>query len=143
MSSRYDPKAVEAKWQERWERQRAGEVDLRYAEGKEYLLVDPALRSLGRLEAGQGRTDVLGDVLFRFLKMNGRKVWSPVIKGRREQLRRLDDTLLNIPVRPHGNATAPVDRDQPVAVVLVNGFSGVGIHTLLSIQKLFPGMFKD
>lgn len=61
----------------------------------------------------------------------------------REQLRRLDETLLNIPVRPHGNATDPVDRDQPVAVLLVNGFSGLGVHTLLSIQKLFPGQFKD
>jgi hypothetical protein len=61
----------------------------------------------------------------------------------RDQLRRLDETLLNIPVRPHGDATAPVDRDQPVAVVLVNGFSGLGVHTLLSVQKLFPGQFKD
>jgi len=88
MSSRYDPKAVEVKWQERWDRQRAAEVDLRHAEGKEYLLVDPALRHAGRLDGGQGRTDVLGDALFRFLRMSGRKVFSPVIKGRREQLRR-------------------------------------------------------
>jgi leucyl-tRNA synthetase len=88
MSSRYDPKAVEVKWQERWERQRAAEVDLRHAEGKEYLLVDPALRSVGRLDAGQGRTDILGDALFRFFRMSGRKAFSPVVKGRREQLRR-------------------------------------------------------
>lgn len=61
----------------------------------------------------------------------------------REQLRRLDETLLNIPVRQHGNTTSPVARDQPVAALLVNGFSGLGVHTLLSIQKLFPGQFKD
>ena len=61
----------------------------------------------------------------------------------REQLRRLDETLLNIPVRPHGDATSPVDRDRPVAVMLVNGFGGLGVHTLLSIQKLFPGQFQD
>ena len=61
----------------------------------------------------------------------------------REQLRRLDETLLNIPVRPHGNVTAPVDREQPVAVLLVNGFSGLGVHTLLSIQKLLPGQYQD
>src|SRR6202022_3425802 len=30
-----------------------------------------------------------------------------------------------------------------VAVLLVNGFSGLGIHTLLTVQKLFPGQFKD
>ncbi len=61
----------------------------------------------------------------------------------REQLRRLDETLLNIPVRPHGDATSPVDRDRPVAVMLVNGFGGLGVHTLLSIQQLFPGQFRD
>lgn len=61
----------------------------------------------------------------------------------REQLKRLDDTLLNIPVRPHDKPIAPLDPSRPVAVLLVNGFSGLGIHTLLSIQKLFPGQFKD
>ena len=61
----------------------------------------------------------------------------------REQLRRLDDTLLNIPVRPHGHSEAPIAKDQPVAAILVNGYSGLGVHTLLSIQKLFPGQFKD
>lgn len=61
----------------------------------------------------------------------------------REQLQRLDETLLNIPVRPHGNVTAPVASDQPVAAVLVNGFSGLGVHTLLSLQSLFPGQYQD
>jgi amino acid permease len=60
-----------------------------------------------------------------------------------EQLQRLDETLLNIPVRPHGNPTAPVDRERPVAILPVNGFSGVGVHTLLTIQNLFPGQFQD
>jgi Amino acid permease len=61
----------------------------------------------------------------------------------REQLRRLDDTLLNIPVRPHAISSSSVARDQPGAALLVNGFSGLGMHTLLSVQKLFPGQFKD
>jgi hypothetical protein len=61
----------------------------------------------------------------------------------RDRLRRLDETLLNIPVRRHGDSTSPVAIDQPVAALLVNGFSGVGVHTLLSIQKFFPGQFKD
>ncbi len=29
-----------------------------------------------------------------------------------------------------------------MAVLLVNGFSGLGVHTLLSVQKLFPKQFK-
>ena len=61
----------------------------------------------------------------------------------RAQLRRLDDTLLNVPVRPHSEPSGPVDRGKPVAAILVNGFSGLGVHTLLTIQKLFPGQFKD
>jgi hypothetical protein len=36
----------------------------------------------------------------------------------------------------------PPLKDEPVAVMLVNGFSGLGVHTLLSVQKLFPKQFK-
>jgi amino acid transporter len=61
----------------------------------------------------------------------------------RAQLRRLDETLLNIPVRSHVTPTGPPDRDESVAVLLVNGFSGLGVHTLLSVQKLFPKQFKS
>ncbi|HEY6928469.1 MAG TPA: APC family permease, partial [Thermoanaerobaculia bacterium] len=61
----------------------------------------------------------------------------------REQLRRLDETLLNIPVRPHSAPEGSPRRDEPVAVLLVNGFSGLGVHTLLSVQKLFPKQFKS
>src|ERR1700724_1710113 len=49
MSTVYDPKAVEAKWQDRWEKQRAAEVDLRHAEGKYYMLMMFAYPSGDRL----------------------------------------------------------------------------------------------
>jgi hypothetical protein len=61
----------------------------------------------------------------------------------REQLRRLDDTLLNIPVRPHRNPQEKISRDEPVAVMLVAGFSGLGVHTVLSVQNLFPHQYKS
>jgi len=61
----------------------------------------------------------------------------------REQLRRLDDTLLNIPLRPHDEPQTPIPRDEPVAVMLVSGFSGLGIHTVLSVQNLFPRQYKN
>ena len=61
----------------------------------------------------------------------------------RLQLRRLDDLLLNIPLKQHEESRAPIAKDQPVAALLVNGYSGLGVHTFLSIQKLFPGQFKD
>jgi hypothetical protein len=61
----------------------------------------------------------------------------------REELRRLDETLLNIPVRPHEESTDPIVRDEALAVLLVNGFSGLGVHTLLSIQNLFPRVYRN
>jgi hypothetical protein len=61
----------------------------------------------------------------------------------REQLRRLDDALLNIPVRPHPVDKSDIKRDEPVAVMLVNGFSGLGVHMVLSVQNLFPHQYKS
>jgi amino acid transporter len=60
-----------------------------------------------------------------------------------DQLSRLDDVLLNIPVRPHPEPQTAIPRDEPVAVMLVNGFSGLGIHTLLSVQNLFPHQYRN
>jgi amino acid transporter len=61
----------------------------------------------------------------------------------REQLRRLDDTLLHIPVRSHPEPHSPIPRDEPVAVMLVSGFSGLGVHTVLSVQSLFPHQYRN
>jgi hypothetical protein len=61
----------------------------------------------------------------------------------REQLRRLDEQLLDIPVRKHEHEAGEIRRDEPVAVMLVNGFSGLGIHTVLSVQTLFPHQYKS
>lgn len=36
-----------------------------------------------------------------------------------------------------------IDRKRPTAVLLVGGYGGVGVHSLLTIQKLFPGHFKN
>jgi hypothetical protein len=70
-----------------------------------------------------------------------------LIKGHysrvRNAMRRIDETLLDIPVRPHPEADTQIPRDEPVAVMLVNGFTGMGIHTVLSVQNLFPHQFKN
>lgn len=60
----------------------------------------------------------------------------------RQHLARLDDILQGIPahVTPEKK---PLDRLQPTAVVSVNGFSGFGLHQILSIQKLLPGYVKN
>jgi hypothetical protein len=61
----------------------------------------------------------------------------------RDQLRRLDDTLLNIPLRPHQEPPSAIPREEPVAVMMVSGFSGLGIHTVLAVQNLFPRQYKN
>jgi amino acid transporter len=61
----------------------------------------------------------------------------------REQLRRLDEQLLGIPLRPHKQEAGEIQHDEPVAVMLVNGFSGLGVHTILSVQTLFPHQYKS
>jgi amino acid transporter len=37
----------------------------------------------------------------------------------------------------------PIDRKKPTAVLLVGGYGGIGVHALLTIQKLFPGHFRN
>jgi hypothetical protein len=61
----------------------------------------------------------------------------------REQLQRLDETLLSIPLREHEQPPARIPRDEPVAVMLVSGFSGLGVHTVLAVQNLFPRQYKN
>ena len=60
----------------------------------------------------------------------------------RYEMRRLDD-LLDIPVPQEKPELLPLDKKAPTAVVMVGGFSGFGLHQILSIQKLFPYYFKN
>jgi amino acid transporter len=58
------------------------------------------------------------------------------------RLKRLDQILTALPtVTP----TKPlvVQKNKPTAVLLVGGFSGLGIHSLLTIMKLFPRYFAN
>jgi leucyl-tRNA synthetase len=79
--SRYDHKTIEPKWQERWERQRVAEVDLhsdRAAGEKFYMLMMFPYPSGDRLHVGHGRNYILGDALYRFSRMNGRRALNPM-----------------------------------------------------------------
>jgi K+ transporter len=57
-------------------------------------------------------------------------------------LSRLDEILGNLPAssRP---AAAALDPKAPTAVLLVGSYGGLGIHSLLAIQRLFPTYFKN
>ncbi len=74
----YDHKAVEAKWQERWEKSRAAEVDLRQARSKYYMLNMFPYPSGDRLHVGHGRNYILGDALYRYLRMRGKRALNPM-----------------------------------------------------------------
>ncbi|MGH7846145.1 MAG: APC family permease [Candidatus Binatia bacterium] len=61
----------------------------------------------------------------------------------KKALRSLDDTLTNIPFQPVLNPVPAKDPRAPTAVVIVRDFEGIGVHTLLSISRLFPNHFKN
>ena len=62
----------------------------------------------------------------------------------RSVLKRLDDTLLNIPFQPDLKDPVPAkNSDAPTAVLIVRDFDGLAIHSLLSIGRLFPSHFKN
>jgi amino acid transporter len=37
----------------------------------------------------------------------------------------------------------PIDRTRPTAIILVGGYGALGIHTLLNVQRVFPGHFGN
>lgn len=62
---------------------------------------------------------------------------------------RADDVLLTIPRAAPGSSSGaipkfePVTRSTPTAVFLVSGFNGLGIHSLLQVQRYFPKYFRN
>jgi amino acid transporter len=62
----------------------------------------------------------------------------------REMLRRLDSLVAASEVAPKSSGVAPqFDPAGKTAIVLVNGFNGLGLHTLFGIIRLFSGTFKN
>ncbi len=58
-----------------------------------------------------------------------------------EQIRRLDRELLDLPPAPRPGGEP--DPTKPTAVLLVREFGGMGIHLLLSLQRMFPGYYRN
>lgn len=60
----------------------------------------------------------------------------------RDSVRRLEETLSDIPAaEPFNND--PVNPQEMTAILLVSSFNGFGLHTLLSIVRNFPGVYKN
>ncbi len=60
----------------------------------------------------------------------------------RDSVRHLEETLSDIPPSESFNAD-PVNPKDMTAILLVSSFNGFGLHTLLSIVKHFPGVYKQ
>jgi amino acid transporter len=61
-------------------------------------------------------------------------------------MKRADDVLTTLPKAKAGDTGAglpAVSRNMPTAVFLVSGFNGLGIHSLLQVQKYFPRYFTN
>jgi amino acid transporter len=69
-----------------------------------------------------------------------------LIKGHYTRVRKavsqLDEQLLDFPTSGPVN-TAPLDKNAQTAIQLVSGYSGFGVHTLLSILTTFPKTYKN
>jgi amino acid transporter len=60
----------------------------------------------------------------------------------RRMLASLDETLLNLPFTESRNS-AELAVEGPTAIVLVESYGGLGVHTVLSVQRLFPRHFRN
>jgi leucyl-tRNA synthetase len=77
MQERYEPAAVEADAQDFWDRQRCFEAREDASREKYYCLSMFPYPS-GRLHMGHVRNYMIGDVLARFMRMNGKNVLQPM-----------------------------------------------------------------
>jgi amino acid transporter len=60
----------------------------------------------------------------------------------RHGVRQLDEILGSIPTTGAPNMQA-LHPTAPTAVILVSSFNGLGVHTLLSTLRFFPGLYKQ
>ena len=73
----YDPASIESKWQTRWAEARVAEIDVE-AVGEKYYMLNMFPYPSGDLHVGHGRNYILGDALFRSLRMRGHAALNPM-----------------------------------------------------------------
>jgi amino acid transporter len=61
----------------------------------------------------------------------------------KDMMRRLDDVLVQVQQMTGDHEPPPRDPAAPTAVLFVRSFGGLGIHSFLSIHRIFPNYFKN
>jgi len=58
-------------------------------------------------------------------------------------LKHLDELFAEVPTSTAREELGPCDPTKPTAVMFVGGYGGVGIHSLLTMLRTFPGRFAN
>ncbi|MDD5742935.1 MAG: leucine--tRNA ligase [Candidatus Peribacteraceae bacterium] len=78
MSQEFDPSAIEAKWQQKWEEAKIFEIDLKKAKDPYYALVMFPYPSGDKLHVGHWYNFAPADSAARFMRMKGNDVMTPM-----------------------------------------------------------------
>src|SRR5712691_810855 len=73
----YEPKEIEAKWQRAWSEEAVAEIDVTKP-GEKYYMLNMFPYPSGDLHVGHGRNYILGDALYRYLRMRGHAALNPM-----------------------------------------------------------------
>lgn len=58
-------------------------------------------------------------------------------------LSHLDQLFADIPIDPKKEELGPTDPSRPTAAILVGPYGGLGVHTVLTLLRMFPGQFVN
>jgi amino acid transporter len=60
-----------------------------------------------------------------------------------QRIRKLNEALVQLPTRPEDLNSSDPDPKQPTAIVLVGGYSGLGVHTMMNALRFTPNYYKN
>jgi amino acid transporter len=61
----------------------------------------------------------------------------------RGALSHLDELFENLPLDPKKEELGPCDPNRPTAALLVGAYNGLGVHSVLTLLRMFPGQFTN